>query len=98
MSPRSAGFALSAAVTIVFNTILACIKDAWEPLKNWMGSLVGHNWTAQGIADLVLFFGLGVVFMKTGWAAGIPPGRLAWALIAAVLLASGGLFAWYALF
>ncbi len=32
----SAAFALAAAITIAFNTLLACVKDAYTPLKHLM--------------------------------------------------------------
>jgi hypothetical protein len=63
-----------------------------------MNSLAGHNWTTQGLADIVLFFGLGLVFMKTGWAGRIAPRRLISLLAAAVAVAGVGLASWYALF
>jgi hypothetical protein len=94
----SAAFALAAAVTILFNTVLACVKDAYPPLSRFMGSLAGHNWTTQGFADIVLFFGLGFVFTKTGWAARIGSERLIFLLAGAVVVAGVGLAAWYALF
>ncbi len=94
---RSA-FALGAAITILFNTALACAKDAHRPLSQFMGSVAGHNWTTQGLVDLILFFGLGLVFMKTGWAGRIEPRRLTALVVAAVVVGSVGLVAWYALF
>lgn len=94
----SAAFALSAAITVLFNTFLACAKDAYQPLNRFMGSLAGHNWTTQGLADLTLFFGLGLIFLKTGWAAKMDSGRLIFLLAAAVVGAGAGLFVWYVLF
>jgi hypothetical protein len=63
-----------------------------------MGSLAGHNWTTQGLADILLFAGLGLIFMNTGWAERIQPQRVISLLVAAVVVAGVGLFAWYALF
>jgi len=88
---------LSAGITVLFNTFLACAKDAYQPLSRFMGSLAGHNWTTQGLADLTLFFLLGLIFMKAGWAAKMDPRRLIFLLAAAVVVAGAGLFAWYAL-
>jgi hypothetical protein len=92
------GFALAAAITILFNTALACAKDADPPLSRFMGSVAGHNWTTQGLVDLILFLGLGLTFTKAGWAGRIKPRRLISLLVAAVVIGSVGLFAWYALF
>jgi hypothetical protein len=91
-------FALAAAITILFNTALACAKDADQPLSRFMGSVAGHNWTTQGLVDLILFFGLGLVFTKARWAERIEPRRLISLVVAAVIVGSVGLVAWYALF
>jgi len=94
----SAAFALSAAVTILFNTALACVKDAYAPLTEFMNRLAGHNWTTQGLADVVLFFGLGLVLSKTNLAGRISPDRLILFLAVAVVVGGAGLFIWFALF
>jgi hypothetical protein len=97
LGPAAAAFALAAVITVLFNTSLACAKDAYQPLNRLMGLLAGHNWTTQGLADIILFFGLGLVFLKAGWAGKIDPQRLISLLAAAVVVAGVGLFAWYAL-
>ena len=61
MKPATSSFALAAAVAIVFNTLLAWAKDAWEPLNDFLKSIAGHHWTTHGLADLVVFVGLGLV-------------------------------------
>jgi hypothetical protein len=94
----SAAFAMAGAVTLLFNTALTCLKDANAPLTNFMASLTGNSWTAQGIADVVIFFGLGLAGEKTGFAASIAPGRLIVFLIASTVLAGAGLLVWFALF
>jgi hypothetical protein len=93
----SRGYGLAAVVTILFNTVLACVKDAYQPLSRFMGTVAGHNWTAQGVADVVLFFGLGWLFMKTGWGEKVE-GRLTLLLAGAVVAAGVGLVAWYVVF
>ena len=98
LGPATAAFALAAGITVLFNTVLACVKDAYQPLSRFMALLAGHNWTTQGLADLVLFFGLGLIFTKVGWAENIAPGRLISLLTSAVVLAGIGLVIWYALF
>jgi uncharacterized membrane protein SirB2 len=97
LGSASAAFALSAAITVLFNTFLACAKDAYQPLSRFMGSLAGHNWTTQGLADLVIFFALGLIFLKTGSAGKIDSRRLIFLLTAAVVVAGLGLFVWYVL-
>jgi hypothetical protein len=94
----SAAFAMAAAVTVLFSTVLACVKDAYHPLTIFMNGLAGHNWTTQGLADVALFIGLGLLLLKTGWAERIAPARLISILVASVVVAGAGLLAWFALF
>jgi uncharacterized membrane protein SirB2 len=92
----TAGFTLAAAVTFIVNTVLACAKDASTPLKNFMKSIAGHDWTTQGLFDLALFVVLGLIFAKSEIAESIGPRYLIAILIAAVVFASVGLALWYA--
>jgi hypothetical protein len=94
----SAAFALAAAVACVFNAALAWAKDASTPLNNFMASLTGHHWITHGLADCIVFVGLGLIFMKTSAADRIDPNRLCHILIWAVVAASLGLFVWFLLF
>lgn len=95
MNKTTSGFALSAVITILFNTALAWAKDAYAPLNNFMKSLTGHHWTTHGLVDLVLFVGLGLVFAKTGMAEKINPARMAGLVAGAVVVAGLGLGIWY---
>ena len=81
-------FALAAAITVLFNTFLACAKDAYQPLSQFMRSITGHDWTTQGLADVILFFGLGLIFVKSRWAGKIDPQRLISLLAASVVVAA----------
>lgn len=94
---NSAAFGLSAAITALFNTALACVKDAYHPLTNLMNAIAGHNWTTQGLADVVMFLGLGLIFSNSRWAERVLPNRLISFLAVAVAVAGVGLFVWYAL-
>jgi hypothetical protein len=94
----SAGFALAAAITILFSTVLACVKDAYKPLNSFMNSVVWHNWITHGFVDVILFVGLGLIFSKSGLAERIAPGRLISFLAGAVVVAGVGLFVWYAMY
>ena len=98
LGPASAAFVLAAAITVVFNTVLAWVKDAYEPLNNFMKSVAGHHWTTHGLADIILFLGLGLIFLKTGSAEKIDPNRLVSILIWSVVAASLGLALWFVLF
>ena len=96
LTAATSGFVLAAAITVLFNTGLAWAKDAYPPLNDFMKSLSGHHWTTHGLADLVVFLGLGFIFMNTRVAQEINPNRLIEALIGAVAIAGLGLALWYA--
>lgn len=96
LSPPTVGFALSAALTVLFNTGLAWAKDAYPPLNGFMKSLSGHHWTTHGLADLAVFVGLGLIFTKTQVGQKMDPNRLAGVLIGAVAIAALGLVLWFA--
>jgi hypothetical protein len=97
LTAATSGFVLAAAVTVLFNTALACVKDVSAPLKDVMKSLTDHDWTTQGLVDLMLFAGLGFIFMNTRLAEKIAPNQLIAVLTGAVLVAGLGLGLWYAL-
>lgn len=91
-------FAVSAAIAIFFNTVIACTKDAYSPLKFYMASLSNHDWTTQGVADVILFFGLGLILLKSGWIEKIKPSHVISLLVGAAIVAGVGLFSWYVLY
>jgi hypothetical protein len=94
----SAAFALSAAITVLSNTAIACAKDAYSPLKSLMASLSASDWMTQGLADIILFVLLGVILLNTGLPGKITPKRLISFLVVTVVIAGVGLFAWYAVY
>jgi len=96
LTATTSGFVLATAVTVLVNTALACVKDAYAPLKVAMRSVTGHDWTTQGLLDLALFVGLGLIFTKTRIAEQMSPSRLTSALIGAVVVAGLGLALWFA--
>jgi len=93
----SSAFALSAAVTVLFNTVLAWVKDSYEPLNEFMKSLTGHHWTTHGITDVAVFVVLGFVFMNTGIAQRMNPKTLIRVLVGAVVVSGLGLAVWFLL-
>jgi hypothetical protein len=93
LDQASTAFGLSAAITIVFNTLLAWVKDAYDPLNNFMASLTGHHWITHGLADVALFFVLGWLFMR--WGVRVGGMTLVKIVAAAVVLGGGGLGAWF---
>jgi hypothetical protein len=92
----SAGFAMAGAITILFSTVLACVKDAYKPLNSFMNSVAWHNWITHGFVDVIVFAGLGMILSRSQWADRIGPRQLISFLVAAVIVAGVGLFVWYA--
>lgn len=95
LSPVTTGFALAAAVSIVFNTALAWAKDAYPPLNTLMASIAGHHWTTHGLADLALFVVLGFVFSRSTIGKSLPADRRRIILIGATTIATLGLILWF---
>jgi hypothetical protein len=95
LSPVSSGFVLAAAITMLVNTALACAKDVYAPLRAFMKSVAGHDWTTQGLFDLVLFAGLGLIFVNTRITERMDPSHLIAVLIGAVVIAGLGLALWF---
>jgi len=93
----AAAFGLSAMITILFNTLLAWVKDAYDPLNSFMASLTGHHWITHGLTDVALFFVLGFVFLAKGTAEEMSGNGLVVKLIGAVVVAGLGLAAWFVL-
>jgi hypothetical protein len=91
----SAAFGLSAAVAILFNTLLAWVKDSVPALNSFMAGLTGHHWITHSLFDLAVFIGLGFVFMSTGTADRMTGMGLVRVLIGAVVLAGLGLAGWF---
>jgi hypothetical protein len=98
LAPATSGFVLAAEFTIVFNTALSCTKDAIAPLKALLKSIAGHDWTTQGLLDLALFVGLGLILMNTRIVERVNPGHLIAGLIGSVVTAGLGLAIWFAYF
>ncbi len=90
----AAAFGLSAAVTVLFNTVLAWVKDAYPPLNSLMAAATGHHWRTHGIIDVVVFFLLGYFFLTQGRTTKITD-RLVIGVAAAAVIAGGGLAAWF---
>ena len=92
----SAAFAVAASITVLFSTALAWTKDAYRPLNSLMNAIAWHNWITQGIADVILFVALGLLFFKTDLTGRIASSRLILFLAASVVVSGLGLLLWYA--
>lgn len=96
LSAATSGFVLAAAITVLFSTAVAWAKDVDAPLRAFMKSLTGHDWTTHGLIDLVLFALLGFIFTKIGVGEKIDSNRLITVLIGSVMIAGIGLGLWFA--
>jgi len=97
LNPVTAGFVLSAGITAVVSSALACAKDVDPGLKSLMKSIAGHDWTTQGLVDLALFIVLGMIFTNAKLAKRVDPNRLIMILVGTVIVASITLTVWFAL-
>jgi hypothetical protein len=96
LTGTTSAFVLAAAISVLFNTALACAKDAYPPLTAFLKSLTGSDWTTLGLVDLVLFAGLGFIFMSARVAERISADRLIAVLMGAVVISGLGLALWFA--
>lgn len=95
LDSTSSALALAAAITVIFNVGLTWFKDSYAPLNTFMAHLTGHHWITHGLADVILFAVLGVIFVKTGTAEKIDADNLVWTLLIAVVVAGLGLAGWF---
>ena len=93
LTGAAAGFGMAAVIAILFNTVLAWVKDAYEPLNTAMAHLTGHHWRTHGIFDLIVFFGLGILFTSSSYSS--PGNRMAAMIAGSVIVAGGGLALWF---
>jgi hypothetical protein len=89
------GFGLSAAITVVFNVVLAFIKDSWPALNSFMAMLTGHHWRTHGLVDVILFVLLGWFFTSRGVGGGKLTNSTAVTVGGAVIIASAALGLWF---
>jgi hypothetical protein len=94
----AAAFGLSAAITVVFNVVLAFVKDSYPALNAFMAFLTGHHWRTHGLVDVIVFVLLGWLFVTLG----IPSRRLTIGSVvtvaAATIVACASLGLWFLLF
>lgn len=91
----AAAFGWAAVVAIVFNTVLAFIKDAYDPLNNLMKAMTGHHWITHGLVDVIVFLGVGWLLLASGTPTLGLSNRAIIALIVAAVVAGGSLASWF---
>ena len=95
LSHTASAYGIGAAVAILFNTILAWLKDSYDSLNTAMAHTLGHHWTTHGVVVVAVFVLVGYVLSRR-------PGDLLsgdapiYALVISVAAAGLGLLAWFA--
>lgn len=46
---------LSAAITVIFITLVTIVADLQPPLKNWLKNTFTHHWVGKGILAVAIF-------------------------------------------
>jgi uncharacterized membrane protein SirB2 len=89
-------FGISAAVTVLFNTLLTWVKEGSESVHDLMVVITGHHWWTQGLFDLIVFVVVGWVLMRRGGQKHLTDG-LAYTLTGAVVVAGLGIAGFFLL-
>jgi len=90
----AAGFGVAAGLAIIFTSLLVAATDTWPTIDTYPAQWTGHVWNAHGIADIVVFFVIGVFLTKRRFTIG--GHALALFLVLCVALATGGFVWWVA--
>ncbi|MFA5214386.1 hypothetical protein [Sulfuricurvum sp.] len=91
----SIAFTLSTIITLLFNTILAWVKDSYKPLEHFMATIGGHHWITHGIFDVLLFILLGILFYRMNSLEKFKDDRLVKIVIVSAFVSSFGLIGWF---
>jgi hypothetical protein len=96
LSHTASAYAAGAAVAVLFNTLLAWVKDSSDALNTAMAHTLGHHWTTHGVAVVLVFLLVGFLLSRrqgdllTGYSA-------IYALVGSVVVAGLGLLGWFVL-
>jgi hypothetical protein len=94
LSHTASAYAVGAAVAVLFNTLLAWIKDSYDSLNTAMAHTLGHHWTTHGVAVVLVFLVVGFLLSRregdrlTGNSA-------IYTLVISVVAGGLGLFGWF---
>ena len=90
-------YGIAAAIAVLFNTLLAWVKDAYDPLNIAMAKTLGHHWTTHGVAVVLVFLIVGFVLSRssTDWIKSRY--GAVYLLCTAVVVAGLGLAGWFLL-
>lgn len=60
------GFAYSFIIVSIFNGVLTIFKESTKGIHDVLTFLFWHHWIGHAVVLLVLFFGLGLLFSRSG--------------------------------
>jgi hypothetical protein len=95
LNALTSGFGVAAVIVMLFNTVLAWVKDSWPALNDAMKAASGHHWITHGIVDIALFVILGLVLTASGRR--MSGAQLSLWLIVGAVVSGGGLCLWFLL-
>lgn len=95
LSHTATAYGISAAIAVLFNTLLAWVKDSYEPLNSAMAKVLGHHWTTHGVAVVLVFLIVGFALSRTSGDLIKGPYSAIYALAIAVVVAGLGLAGWF---
>jgi hypothetical protein len=95
LSRTAAAFTVSAAITLVLNAVLTIVKDASEPLHDFMARLLGHHWTTHGVVMLIVFGLLGWALTKSEGVQRLSDTTLIASVVVGALINVGAIALWF---
>lgn len=95
LNPTTVGFGLAASVAVIFNTLLAWIKDSNPAVNSAMKAALGHHWITHGVLVVLVFLILGKAFSTMNFAKNFGGTLLAFIIFVSVMLGGLGLVGWF---
>lgn len=95
LSHTAIAYGVGASVAVVFNTLLAWVKDSYPPLNAAMKQITGHHWITHGLAVVLVFFVVGFVLSRRSGDAIQGVYTPIVVLCGAVVIAGLGLAGWF---
>jgi hypothetical protein len=95
LSHTTIAYGVGASVAVLFNTLLAWVKDSFEPVNTAMAKMTGHHWTTHGLAVVLVFLIVGFLLSRSHEDALKGPFAPIVVLCGSVVLAGLGLVGWF---
>lgn len=81
------GFAYSFIIVSIFDGVLTIFKESIKSIHDVLTFVFWHHWIGHGVVLLVLFFGLGLLFSRSG--VHHDARKIIWWVIGATVLGAG---------